>query len=158
MTGPRDRDGLGRPRNARPRDEAGRPLAKGAAGVGETDESAATTPPDVLASAQRALDEGRPFTAHEYLETAWHHATDDERDLWQGLAQFAVALTHVQRGNTSGALALFERSSERLLPYAGTEPHDIDVDAVRGTAAAFADAIAAGQPVPEKLPRLRRNG
>jgi hypothetical protein len=158
MSGPRDRDAQGRPRNARPRDETGRPLPREANGVDEVDDIAAVNADDVLTNAQGALDESRPFTAHEHLETAWHSASADERDLWQGLAQFAVALTHLQRGNEPGAVALFERSNERLASYAGTQPHDIDVDVVRATAAAFADAIADGQPVPEKLPRLRRSG
>src|SRR5437763_7861887 len=131
---PRDRDDAGRPRNARPRDATGRPLPRDAEGAPSVDAESLTTAAGVLAAAQRAIDEGRPFSAHEYLESAWHRADATERDLWQGLAQVAVGLTHVQRGNQSGALALLERSRERLSAYAGTMPYGIDVDGVRAAA------------------------
>jgi hypothetical protein len=132
----RDRDDVGRPRNARPRDAAGRPLPRGATGEQPIDESI-TEPADVLAAAQGALDAGRPFTAHEYLETAWHHSPDTERNLWQGLAQVAVGLTHLQRGNVTGAASLFERAADNLASYAGTTPHDVDVDGIRTSIAAL---------------------
>ena len=34
--------------------------------------------------------------------------------LWQGLAQYAVGLTHIQRGNPKGARTLLERAVGRL--------------------------------------------
>ena len=52
--------------------------------------------------AQRLLDAGLPFHAHEVLEAAWKAAPPDERELWRGLAQLAVGLTHLQRGNGRG--------------------------------------------------------
>ncbi len=51
-----------------------------------------------------------------------------ERDLWQGLAQLAVGLTHALRGNARGAVTLLRRGGARLAGYAGTSPHGIDVD------------------------------
>jgi hypothetical protein len=150
----RDRDEAGRPRNARPRDETGRPLPRDAAGVPPDEEQALATPAVVLAAAQRALDDGRPFAAHEYLEEAWHRADAAERDLWQGLAQVAVGLTHLQRSNNSGALALLERSRERLSSYAGSTPHGIDVDGVRMATERLAEALRANKPITESV-RLR---
>ena len=150
----RDRDESGRPRNARPRDAAGRPLARNAPGVQPADDETFRTPSEVLRAAQDALDAERPFLAHEHLETAWHLASAEERDLWQGLAQLAVALTHLQRGNAAGARALFERSRERLSAYAGTSPHGIDVDGLRATAASMLSALAADEQVPPGAVRL----
>jgi hypothetical protein len=141
----RDRDDSGRPRNARPRDETGRPLERDASGVGAADETVVRTPTEVLAAAQGALDAGRPFAAHEYLEIAWHQAAQGERDLWQGVAQVAVGLTHLQRGNVTGAKTLLERGRDRLDAYAGTTPYSIDVDGIRAAAADLASALAAGE-------------
>jgi uncharacterized protein len=63
VTGDRDRDTAGRPRQARPRDALGRPLPYGAAGVEPVSED--PLPPDeTLAEARRLVEEGRPFSAH----------------------------------------------------------------------------------------------
>lgn len=66
------------------------------------------------------LAEGRPFAAHEVFEARWKAAPAQERDLWQGLAQVAVAITHAHRGNAAGAAALLARAGERLERYADT--------------------------------------
>ena len=87
----RDRDPTGRARSARPRDGLGRPLPR------DADQSVERVPDDLvlpplesLAEAQRLLDAGRPFHAHEVLEGTWKAAPEHERELWQGLAQHAV--------------------------------------------------------------------
>ena len=49
----RDRDGAGRPRNARPRDELGRPLPLGATGVEVMPDDLALSPEESLTEAQR---------------------------------------------------------------------------------------------------------
>ena len=87
----------------------------------------ALAPDAALTEAQRLLDAGMPFHAHEVLEGTWKAAPQDERKLWQGLAQLAVGMTHVLRGNASGAQALLRRGRDRIAPYAGAPPHDIDV-------------------------------
>jgi hypothetical protein len=87
-------------------------------------------PAESLGLAQRLLDEGRPFHAHEVLEASWKSAPDAERDLWQGLAQIAVGLTHARRGNARGAAALLRRGADRVAGYAGTAPHNIDAAAI----------------------------
>src|SRR5215831_2904044 len=110
MTGQaRDRDPGGRPRNARPRDAFGRPLPRGAAGEQRIPDDLAVPPEEALSMAQGLLDTGRPFHAHEVLEASWKAAPAAERELWRGLAQIAVGLTHVQRGNATGAAALLRR-------------------------------------------------
>lgn len=121
----RARDATGRPRNSRPRDAYGRPLPHGAEGVEGVPEDLDLGPADALTEAQRLLDAGRPFHAHEVLEAAWKAAPDGERTLWQGLAQLAVGLTHIQRENAKGAVALLARGSERVRSYAGSPPHGI---------------------------------
>ena len=60
-------------------------------------------PATLLAGAQRLLDAGRPFQAHELLEAAWKRAPEGERQLWRALAQLAVGVTHALRGNATGA-------------------------------------------------------
>ena len=64
------------------------------------------------------LDQGRPFSAHEVFEARWKDAPEAEHDLWQGLAQLCVGLTHALRGNATGAGRLLERGNGRLERYA----------------------------------------
>jgi hypothetical protein len=123
----RERDAAGRPRNARPRDELGRPLPRGAPGVEQIPDDLALSPQETLSEAQRLLDAGRAFQAHEVLESAWKAAPGEERELWQGLAQFAVGLTHVQRGNPVGAVQLLMRAADRVEGYCDAPPHGVDV-------------------------------
>jgi hypothetical protein len=66
----------------------------------------------------RALVEAdRPFAAHEVLEARWKAGPEAERDLWQGLAQICVGLTHGARGNSVGALRVLDRGATRLEEY-----------------------------------------
>ena len=156
----RERDELGRPRNARPRDALGRPLARGEPGVEGVPEDLALSPQDALAEAQRLLDEGRPFHAHEVLEATWKAAPDAERDLWQGLAQLAVGLTHALRGNHAGAAVLLRRGADRISSYAEGPPHDIDVQGLLHWARTLAgqqDDVAGGSGSPQ-TPQLRVEG
>jgi hypothetical protein len=137
----RDRDATGRARNARPRDALGRPLPHGAAGEPVLPDEIVVTPAWAVTTAQDMLDDGRPFHAHEVLEAAWKAAGPGERDLWQGLAQLAVGLTHARRGNPRGAVTLLRRGCARLAGYAGTSPHGIDVDGIRRQATGLAGEI-----------------
>jgi hypothetical protein len=98
-------------------------------------------PDAALAEAQRLIDSGRAFRAHEVLEASWKAAPPAERDLWQGLAQVAVGLTHVQRGNARGAAALLRRGGLRVAGYAGSAPHGIAAETVARFAADLADRI-----------------
>jgi len=113
----RDRDAEGRPRQARPRDELGRPLPYGTEGVEPVSEDP-LPPLETVRFAIELLDRGRPFSAHEVFEARWKDAPATEHDLWQGLAQLCVGLTHALRGNTTGARRLLERGNGRLERYA----------------------------------------
>jgi len=118
----RDRDPAGRPRNARPRDALGRPLDPAddpGSGADRIPDDLVITGAEAAALADRLLRDGRPFHAHEVLEAAWKSGPADERDLWQGLAQIAVGLTHARRGNARGAVALLSRGTERVRGYQG---------------------------------------
>ncbi len=139
----RDRDSSGRPRNARPRDELGRPLRRGTPGAERVPDDLSLPPAEALALAQQLLDSGRAFHAHEVLEASWKQAPAAQRELWRGLAQVAVGLTHAQRGNARGAAALLRRGAERVGGYAGTAPYDIDAAGLSSAAAELADRIEA---------------
>jgi hypothetical protein len=125
----RDRDAAGRARNARPRDGLGRPLPYGVPGEPRQPEGIVRPPAESLAEAQRLLDAGRPFHAHEVLEDAWKQAEPGERELWRALAQYAVGRTHAARGNPTGATALFTRAADHLTAYADP-PHAIPATAL----------------------------
>ncbi|MEO5781336.1 MAG: DUF309 domain-containing protein [Arthrobacter oryzae] len=131
MTGDRDRDASSRPRQARPRDALGRPLPYGNAGVEPVSEEP-LPPAQTLTSARSLVEAGRPFAAHEVLEARWKAGPAEERNLWQGLAQICVGLTHAARGNSIGALRLVERGASRLEEYGSGEGavYGIDLSAV----------------------------
>ncbi|MEC3979872.1 DUF309 domain-containing protein [Amycolatopsis sp. H20-H5] len=150
----RDRDDDGRARNARPRDGLGRPLPYGAEGVERAPEGVVRTPADSLAEAQRLLDEGKPFHAHEVLEDAWKSADGPERELWRGLAQLAVGLTHAFRGNGTGAAALLERGAENVEPFRESPPYGIDVAGLQAWARSLADEAKVRARVEPVVPRL----
>jgi uncharacterized protein len=155
----RDRDATGRARNARPRDHLGRPLPHGAAGAERVPDDLVLPPPQALAEAQRLLDGGLPFHAHEILEGSWKAAPEPERELWRGLAQLAVGLTHALRGNAGGAVRLLERAADRIEPYADDPPHQVDAAGLprwaRSLAGRVEDTGLAGVPAADLVPRLR---
>jgi uncharacterized protein len=155
----RDRDRSGRARNARPRDGLGRPLPRGSEGVARVPDDLVLPPAESLVEAQRLLDERLPFHAHEVLEGTWKAAPPAERDLWQGLAQLAVGVTHLERGNPTGAVSLLRRGIARIKPYRDAPPYDIDVRGLLGWAE-NAIAAAAASPGPAEaripVPRLTR--
>jgi hypothetical protein len=142
----RDRDPAGRARNARQRDGLGRPLPRGStAGTERVPDELHMSVDDTVALAQTYLDGDRPFHAHEVLEALWKTQPASERDLWQGLAQVAVGLTHAMRGNTVGATTLLRRGAGRVANYTG-DTHGIDIAGVL----AWAEALAAA---PDTEPR-----
>ena len=137
----RDRDTDGRARNARPRDALGRPLTRTAPDRHRPPTTLALRPAEALATAQEMLDAGRPFRAHEVLEAAWKAAPPGERDLWQGLAQIAVGLTHALRGNACGAVALLRRGADRLGRLSRARPACVDIDGLRQRCGTLAGRI-----------------
>ena len=148
----RDRDESGRPRNTRPRDALGRPLPPGSEGVPRIPDDLDLPPARSLAYAQDLLNRDLAFNAHEVLEAAWKNGPDEERPLWQGLAQLAVGITHVQRGNLHGATTLLRRGCASLGTVPRPSPYSVDIDGLLGWAAALVDDLAAGADI--SPPRL----
>ncbi len=105
-------------------------------------------PAEALAEAQRLLDADRPFHAHEVLEAVWKAAPEPERELWRGLAQVAVGITHLRRGNARGAEALLSRAADRIVPYQDAPPYGIDV---RGIVERVRDLVKQPQDGPIAL-------
>jgi uncharacterized protein len=151
----RDRDESGRPRSDRPRDALGRPLPRHSEGVPRIPDDLELPPAETLAYAQDLLDGGLAFNAHEVLEAAWKNGPDDEKTLWQALAQLAVGITHVQRGNFKGAATVLRRASAALA-LDETAPYDIDVAGLIDYADMLIDDLAANASItPDRLrPRL----
>lgn len=142
----RDRNASGQAENARPRDMTGKPLARGAGPswreqLRELDEMQALPSQEAIDVAQQLVLTDQPFYAHEVLEGPWHLAEEPERAFWQGLAQVAVGLTHVQRGNAIGATSLLRSAAEKLDRY-GDRHEGVDVRRVAATVRALADRIA----------------
>jgi predicted metal-dependent hydrolase len=112
-------------------------------------DDARLTPAEAVQLAQQLIDQGRPFHAHEVLEAVWKSSLGAQRDLWQGLAQIAVGLTHARRGNGRGAVTLLRRGAAAVGRYApaadepGELPAALDLAGVHAAAAGLADAIAA---------------
>jgi len=109
------------------------------------------TPAEAVQLAQQLIDEGRPFHAHEVLEAVWKSSPGADRDLWKGLAQIAVGLTHARRGNSRGAATLLRRGAAAVGRYlsgaAGDQrdelPDALDLAGVCAAATGLADLIAA---------------
>ncbi|WP_433661015.1 DUF309 domain-containing protein [Nocardia sp. CA-128927] len=156
----RDRDDAGRAHNSRPRDRLGRPLPPGSVGVARIPDDLDLPPQQTLTFAQQLLDDGLAFNAHEVLEAAWKNGPFAERMLWQALAQLAVGVTHIQRGNPKGARTLLTRAVTRLTEYRpadGADTYGIDHAGLISHSQALIDALDAQTPIsPEELtPQLR---
>jgi hypothetical protein len=154
----RDRDESGRPRSTRPRDALGRPLPPGAKGVPRIPDDLELTAAETVAYAQELLDQGLAFNAHEVFEAAWKNSADEERMLWKGLAQLAVGITHIQRGNVKGAVTLLRRASARLARDDRPAPYAINIAGLVEYADALVGDLVAGEAIaPDRLrPHLVR--
>ncbi|MCW5253495.1 DUF309 domain-containing protein [Streptomyces sp. SHP 1-2] len=158
----RDRDEQGRARNARPRDGLGRPLPYGAPGVERQPEGVVRTPDETVGEAQRLLDGGRPFHAHEVFEDAWKSGPAGERELWRGMAQLAVGLTHAARGNAVGGARLLRRGATAVTRWTASatgreRPYGLDVAGLTYWARELAEEVDEGAAVDAgaRAPRLR---
>ncbi|MCX4553678.1 DUF309 domain-containing protein [Streptomyces sp. NBC_01267] len=156
MNDMRDRDAEGRARSARPRDGLGRPLPYGAAGVERQPEGVVRSPAETVREAQRLLDAGMPFHAHEVFEDAWKAGPETERALWRGLAQLAVGLTHAARGNTAGGARLLRRGADGLTAYRESGPYGIDITGLTAWAEQLAGRLRGPVDAKACAPRLTR--
>lgn len=127
----------------RARDALGRPVDADSPAAVEPVSEEPLAPYDAVALARSLLSSGRAFSAHEVLEASWKAAPPHERDLWQGLAQVCVGLTHLQRGNRLGAARLLRRGAGRLDDRQPS--YGVDVPRVRADALRLADEVDAGR-------------
>jgi predicted metal-dependent hydrolase len=108
-------------------------------------EDLTVTPAEAAALGASLLAQDRPFHAHEVFEAAWKSSSGPDRELWRGLAQIAVGLTHARRGNARGAVALLRRGARAVGGYPGAPgapgTHGVDGDYVAAAAAAIATRI-----------------
>jgi len=111
-------------------------------------------PEFALAEAQRLLDAGMPFHAHEVLEDTWKASPHEQRQLWKSLAQLAVGITHARRGNPAGALALIRRGAVGLPP--DDAPYGIDAEGIRAWASRSVAQLAAGATPALTVLRMQR--
>lgn len=133
----------------RARDALGRPVPSGSPDAVVPVAEEALAPADAIRLARRLLAQGRAFAAHEVLEACWRTAPADDRNLWQGLAQICVGLTHLQRGNRVGAGRLVRRGVGRL---AGRPvQYGVDVPELVRQGTRWADALDAGEQVQPDL-------
>ena len=144
--GNRDRDAAGRARNARPRDGLGRPLPRSAeTNVERVPDDLEISGPEAAELGASLLAQARPFHAHEVFEAAWKTGSAEDRELWQGLAQIAVGITHARRGNPRGAVSLLRRGAGRVRDYATATGSDhaygVDLPFVTESAESIAATI-----------------
>jgi uncharacterized protein len=134
----------------------GRPLPHGSEGVSRIPDDLKLPPAETVSYAQDLLQQGLAFKAHEVLEAAWKNAPAAEKTLWRALAQLAVGITHVQRGNVRGAITVLRRASAGLAGDGKPTPYAIDVAGlVRFADVLIGDLAANAEITPERLrPRL----
>lgn len=133
----------------RARDALGRPVPAGSPAAVEPVSEEALPPLEAVALARALMAQGRAFSAHEVFEASWKAAPAGERDLWQGLAQVCVGLTHLQRGNRVGAARLLRRGAGRLAGRPAA--YGIEVPRVARDAEQLAARVEAGGDVPAEL-------
>jgi len=138
-------------------------LPYGSADVPRAPEGVLRTPAETIAQAQALLDTGLPFHAHEVFEDAWKTAgaaaadgtepvtasttAAADRGLWKGLAQIAVGLTHLARGdNDRGAQTLLRRGAAAIEPYRLESPYGLDISGIVRWAGELAKTIASPAP------------
>ena len=63
------------------------------------------------------FNRGEYFEAHEALEDAWKEVETEDRDLYRGILQIAVAYEHIKRGNYVGAVKIYGRSQKWLTKW-----------------------------------------
>jgi hypothetical protein len=150
----RARDREGRPRFDGPRDRFGRPLPPGSPDelTDRVDpEEAELEPVAATRQALRLFSERRFFEAHEHFEYLWKHpsvATAD-REVWRALAQVAVGLCHVQRGNERAAAVLLDRA---VVGLERAEPAARQREALIRWARSVRTALGTGTPSPSPPP------
>jgi predicted metal-dependent hydrolase len=102
------------------------------------------------------FNQGKFFDAHEVLEDVWRAAPKEEKKIWQGLVQVAVALHHYSTGNRVGMRSVLVRAMKNL----GGHPrdfHGVHVPTLLKALARWLEAFDNNQPLPS-LPKIEVAG
>lgn len=102
------------------------------------------------------FNEGKFFDAHEVLEDVWRAASQEEKKIWQGLVQVAVALHHYSTGNRVGMRSVLVRAMKNLAKHP-QDFHDIQIPQLLKSLAQWLEAFDHHQPLPS-LPRIKVTG
>lgn len=138
----------------RPRDEFGRPLEPGEPTRLPLPDFDAMTVDEAHAWALRFFAEGNYFGAHEAWETAWRMVKGaSEEEVFKGLAQVGAGMTHWQRGNPHGVVALLDRGLGRL-GRLGPVFRDVDMAQFMARLVPVRDRAAAAEREGAALPPL----
>ena len=97
------------------------------------------------------FNEGKFFDAHEVLEDVWR-AAHEEKKIWQGLVQVAVALHHHSTGNYVGMRSVLLRAMKNLAGHPKNF-HDIQIPHLLESLTQWLEAFDNSQPLPS-LPRI----
>jgi len=98
------------------------------------------------------FNQGKFFDAHEVLEDVWRAAPQEEKKIWQGFVQVAVALHHHSTGNRVGMRSVLLRAMRNLAGHQHTF-HGVQVPRLLKSLAGWLEAFDNNQPL-ESLPRI----
>lgn len=98
------------------------------------------------------FNESKFFDAHEVLEDVWRAASQEEKKIWQGLVQVAVAMHHYSTGNRVGMRSVLVRAMKNLAGHPRNF-HNIRVPQLLESLAQWLEALDNNQPLPS-LPRI----
>jgi uncharacterized protein len=98
------------------------------------------------------FNQGKFFDAHEVLEDVWRAAPQEEKKIWQGLVQAAVALHHYSTGNRVGMRSVMVRAMKNLAGHPRSF-HGIDVPRLLESLARWLEAFDNDLPLPS-LPKI----
>jgi hypothetical protein len=102
------------------------------------------------------FNQGKFFDAHEVLEDVWRAAAPEEKKIWQGLIQVAVALHHYSTGNRVGMRSVLVRAMKNLAGHPHIF-HGIHVPRLLKSLAGWLEAFDNDRPFPS-LPRIEVTG
>ena len=98
------------------------------------------------------FNQGRFFDAHEVLEEVWRAAPKEEKKIWQGLVQVAVALHHYSTGNRVGMRSVLVRAMNNLDGHP-RDFHGVHIARLLKLLAQWLDAFDNDRPLPS-LPQI----
>jgi uncharacterized protein len=102
------------------------------------------------------FNQGKFFDAHEVLEDVWRAAPQEEKRIWQGLVQVAVAFHHHSTGNLVGMRSVLVRAMKNLAGHPQNF-HGIRVPRLLESLTQWLEAYDNHEPL-ASLPRMEVTG